>query len=114
MRKINVEFCPAIVATATKRIIGNFVPIGRLCQCTQDNEKEEEEDDPLRSGECEKCECVGRGRVEENEKEAKTQTNEDGERVEGKERWLSKSSSSPRAFLFCSTSPRMPDNAVYT
>ena len=50
------------------------------------NEKEEEEDDPLRSGECEKCECVRRGRVEENEKEAKAPANEDGERVEGKER----------------------------
>jgi len=40
-------------------------------------------------------------------KRERGKTAEDDEHVEGKERCLSKSSSSPRAFLFCSTSPRM-------
>lgn len=66
-----------------KWIIDNFVPIGRLSRRTQDNE---EENDSLRSGECEKCKCVERSKVEENEKEVETPANEDGERVEGKER----------------------------
>lgn len=65
-------------------IIDHPIPIGRSCQRTQDDE----EDDLLRSGECEKCEWeYGKGQgVEENEKEEKTPADEDGGRVEGKER----------------------------
>jgi len=88
---------PANTDEATKRIIDNLISIGRSCQRTQDNE----EDDPL-IVEYEKCMWIGCGMKRERGKAAK-----DDEHVEGKERCLSKSSSSPRAFLFCSTSPRM-------